>query len=256
MKRSLILGSIASLILMSCERSIVPPAEKTGTPVGYYQSRSVLNGDTIRTEDGRLAVIQCRCDTTYLDETERPIIGIGSSSVRNWPDSSFAAYDEYVNMGVGGITYGRIRSTFKWDSIIALNPKQVILMCGDNDVAEKRSLLAIQTDFQWIVDRLASGVPDIEIIWVNIKPTQPNKSVIYPSGETGWHISEYFNRNMLNWVRNKYPSRVLPVDIWSKNILWNPKRLNTLNYNSDLVHLNRANGYRILDGMVRPKLKN
>jgi hypothetical protein len=250
-----LISIIALFFLVSCERNTIPPAERTGTPVGYYQSRSVLNGDTIRTEDGRLAVIECRCDTTYLGEAERPIIGIGSSSVRNWPDSSFRDYD-YVNMGTGGITYGRIRATYKWDSIISLNPKQVILMCGDNDVSEKRSLLAIQTDFQWIVDRLMNGVPDIDIIWVNIKPTQPNKSVIYPSGETGWHISEYFNRNMLKWVQAKYPSRVQPVDIWSPNILWNPKRLNTMNYNSDLVHLNRANGYRILDGMVRPKLKN
>jgi len=207
-----------------------------------------------------LALVACSKDlstetktVTSNAEVIRHIVPIGSSSTAKWPDSSFYGYP-VTKIGIGGASIGNLRAKINWDSLIATNPKQVLFWCGDNDILYKRSYSLMVSDFKWIANKLLKAIPDLNFQLLYIKPTGPNKDVIYTGGYNGWTISEWFNRDMTAWGKANYPNNFNVVDLYMPFLLWNPKRLNTLYYNSDLVHFNQRYGYAKIDSKVRPIL--
>jgi hypothetical protein len=222
-------------------------------------------GDTITLPDGSKAILVqvCHYDTIKISEappTDRPIVMTGSSSVVNWPDSSFTGYN-VVKIGKGGYAFSDMRGTttsrglpINFDSLLALNPKEWIFQGGDNDVLYKRPLVSIQADAQYLISKIISKVPDIKVVFLYAKPTEPNQTVKYASGETGWAVTEYYNRNMALWGSKTYPRNFVALDTYGPYILWNPKRLNTALYKDvPRVHWNAA-GYAIANKLLRPQL--
>jgi lysophospholipase L1-like esterase len=211
-----------------------------------------------------MAFASCQKDAAFLSYERadtstitRPIIITGSSSVAQYPDTSFTGYD-VRKVGRGGYSFADMRGLTRkqpinFDSLLALNPKQWIIQGGDNDVSYKFPLWQIQSNFQWIVNKILSKVPDCQIVFLHAKPTAPNKLVIYSSGETGWQITEYFNRNATAWGMRTYPNNFTALNTYAPLILWGPKRLNTALYKADQVHLN-ARGYTAWNKLLLPVL--
>jgi hypothetical protein len=250
-----LLPFFAILILVACDKQNVSQPSLTST---VFVSSST-QGDTIVGNDGRRMVIQCHCDTTYIDEAARPTITVGSSSTSFLPDTSFSGY-HIIKLGYYGFSFGNLRYNVNWDSIIALHPKQILLQGGENDIFQKRPLNSMQTDWQAIVNRLMTAIPDLNIVFIYIKPTGPNKLVMYNSTDNGWAVSKYFNRNMTNWALANYPNSVYAVNTYDPFLIYDPVTktmiLNNLLYQTDLTHLNVTNGYPVYVAAIKPKLLN
>lgn len=260
MKQTIIIVLLAALF-SACDKEI----ERSQEISQSFSFPSMVLYDTITLPDGRRAIQKdtCYTVTVIIDEPQkpRPILITGSSTTVNWDLKPFndAGYPVVKYNRGGGYTLADMlgktsKQPFAWDSLISLNPKQWILQGFDNDVAAKRRLVDIQNDFKTIANKITAAIPDCEIIFLHAKPTEPNKKVIYPTGENGWTITEYFNRNITNWGTATFPGRFFVVDTYNPYILWNPKRLNATRYKTDLVHWN-TEGYKVANSLLMPKLK-
>jgi len=105
---------------------------------------------------------------------ERPIVFVGSSSVRLW---STLAEDmaplPVINRGFGG---SQLASVNHWieETVLRYRPRAVVLYAGDNDLDErtKKTAADVVRDFQSFVARVHETVPDARIYFLAIKPSK------------------------------------------------------------------------------------
>ncbi len=102
-----------------------------------------------------------------------PILFIGSSSFTKWVDVNtyFPGYP-ILNRGFGGSTLVDV-IRYAYDIILPYKPRQVVIYCGENDLATPDSIQAsevlrrVKTLF-WII---RTNLPDATIDYVSIKPS-------------------------------------------------------------------------------------
>lgn len=102
-----------------------------------------------------------------------PILFIGSSSFTKWKDvnASFPGYP-IINRGFGGSTLVDVIRYF-YDIVIPYQPKQVVIYCGENDLAAADStpvtevVRRVKTLF-WMI---RTNLPGAMIDYVSIKPS-------------------------------------------------------------------------------------
>ncbi|RYD91160.1 MAG: G-D-S-L family lipolytic protein [Sphingobacteriales bacterium] len=104
---------------------------------------------------------------------QQPILLIGSSSFTRWTDvqSYFPGYP-LLNRGFGGSTLPDV-SRYFYDMVLPYHPKQVLIYCGENDLASADS---ISTDellrrVKTLFAMLRTNLPDAQISYVSIKPS-------------------------------------------------------------------------------------
>ena len=102
-----------------------------------------------------------------------PILFTGSSSFTRWTDvnSYFPGY-VIINRGFGGSTLlDLIR--YAYDVIIPYQPKQVIIYCGENDLAYSDSIIAadVVKRFKTLFGIIRLNLPETIINYVSIKPS-------------------------------------------------------------------------------------
>lgn len=118
-----------------------------------------------------------------IDSAHKPamhaILFVGSSSFTKWQDVQdyFPDYP-IINRGFGGSTVlDVIRYTY--DLILPYQPKQVVIYCGENDLAYQENttpeevLLRVKTLFNMI----RTNLPDATIDYVSIKPSPVRSSI-------------------------------------------------------------------------------
>lgn len=104
---------------------------------------------------------------------QHAILFVGSSSFTKWKDvSSYFPGYTIINRGFGGsVLLDVIRYTY--DIIVRYQPKQVVIYCGENDLATPDSITAeevlrrVKTLF-WMI---RTNLPDARISYVSIKPS-------------------------------------------------------------------------------------
>jgi lysophospholipase L1-like esterase len=101
------------------------------------------------------------------------ILLVGSSSFTKWTDvqSSFPGYP-ILNRGFGGSTLKDV-IRYSYDIILPYRPKQVLIYCGENDLASADS---ISTDevlrrVKTLFAVIRTNLPDAQISYVSIKPS-------------------------------------------------------------------------------------
>ena len=102
-----------------------------------------------------------------------PILFTGSSSFTRWTDvnSYFPGY-VIINRGFGGSTLlDLIR--YAYDVIIPYKPKQVVIYCGENDLAYSDSVTAqdVVKRFKTLFSIIRLNLPETIINYVSIKPS-------------------------------------------------------------------------------------
>jgi lysophospholipase L1-like esterase len=167
------------------------------------------------------------------------ILFVGSSSFRFWThlQDSFPSV-KVINRGFGGSTLADV-IRYSDQVIFAYQPSQIIIYCGENDIAmDTASADVVLSRFLKLFDLIRTRLPDVPVSYVSIKPspsrfqylpvvkesnrliaaflkTRPNTSFIdvFPLmlGENGYPRGELFGPDSLHMNERGYA-------IWKKAI--------------------------------------
>jgi lysophospholipase L1-like esterase len=124
----------------------------------------------------------------HQDSVQRPpsgaILFVGSSSIRKWTNvqSYFPGYT-IINRGVGGSTLPDV-IRYAGDIIFPYHPKQIVIYCGDNDLASSDSVTAtmVFNRFVRLYDLIRSRLKEVDIVYISIKPS-PGRQRLMPRME-------------------------------------------------------------------------
>ncbi len=174
---------------------------------------------------------------------ENPILFAGSSSIRRW-ESLESVFKDYgvINRGFGGAKLTDLHG-FLDDVVFEYHPRQIILYCGDNDIAfDGADAETIFKRFKLVYKAIRQKLPEVPFIYMSIKPSPGRKNFLA--------IQIKSNELIRNYLNSQQQSQF--VDIF-------PLMLDTAgNARTDLViadqiHLNRK-GYLIWEEAMRPYL--
>jgi lysophospholipase L1-like esterase len=148
-----------------------------------------------------------------------------------------------INRGFGGSTLSD-QIQYAKDIIIPLSPKQIVIYCGENDIAYDENLTASEVTERFITlfNLIRNQLPEATITYVSMKPS-PNR----------WHLAEKMksaNQFMREFISSKPNSSF--VDIWDKMLDENQLPDSTLFFD-DMLHMNEK-GYRLWQQAIKPML--
>ncbi len=183
-----------------------------------------------------------------VDSLKKPtlhsILFIGSSSFTKWQDVN-DYFPEYtiINRGFGGSSLVDV-IRYAYDIILPYQPKQVVIYCGENDLASSENispeevLLRLKTLFNII----RTNLPDATIDYVSIKPSPVRASI-----QDRVKIANLEIKNFLKKQRNAGF-----IDIYDAMLDSNGKMREEL-YLSDRLHM-KPEGYAIWKKAIAPYL--
>lgn len=164
-----------------------------------------------------------------------PILFIGSSSFTNWKDVQdyFPGYP-VLNRAFGGSSLTH-QLLYAEQVIFAYSPKQIIIYCGENDVASSPTVTAdsVLNRFKRLHNLIRSRLPDVPIVYVSMKPS--------PSREKYRPVLEKGNALIKKFIRKKRKTRF--ADVYHKMFTQDGKIMEDI-FLSDKLHMN-SRGYRI-----------
>jgi lysophospholipase L1-like esterase len=176
---------------------------------------------------------------------KKAIIFTGSSSFRMWSDvqQNFPDY-KIVNRAFGGSTIPDV-IRYANDIIIPYKPKQVVIYCGDNDMASGDNINgdSVANRFITLFNILRKELPRTSIVFVSIKPS-PSRAHLMPKIEDA-------NRQISEFIKKK--KRAAFVDVYHKMLNPDGTPVKTL-FREDMLHMN-AQGYAIWKDAIQPYLK-
>jgi lysophospholipase L1-like esterase len=109
-----------------------------------------------------------------LPPPDRPIVFVGSSSIRLWDTlaEDFAPLP-VINRGFGGSQLWHVNHWVE-RAVLRYRPRAVVLYAGDNDLDERTGKRAedVVRDFETFVERVHAEVPDARVYYLAIKPSR------------------------------------------------------------------------------------
>ncbi len=173
------------------------------------------------------------------------ILLVGSSSFTKWQDvqSYFPGYT-IINRGFGGSVLPDVIHYAK-DIIIPYQPKQVIVYCGDNDLASSDTITPeiVTNRFKLLFQIIRSKVPAATITYVSIKPSPSRLKLISKMSETNTMIESFL----------KGRKNTSFIDVFHPMLEAGNKPIPSI-FLADSLHMN-ASGYAIWKKAMEPQLK-
>jgi lysophospholipase L1-like esterase len=172
------------------------------------------------------------------------ILLVGSSSFTKWQDvQSYFPGHTIINRGFGGSVLPDV-IRYADDIIIPYHPKQVIVYCGDNDLASSDSITpSIVTDrFRNLFQIIRAKIPDATITYVSIKPSPSRYRLLPKMIETNTMIETFL----------KSQKNTSFIDVFHPMLAPDKKPLPHI-FLSDSLHMNEK-GYAIWKKAMEPKL--
>jgi lysophospholipase L1-like esterase len=119
---------------------------------------------------------------------ERPIIFVGSSSIRLWSTlQADMAPLPVLNRGFGGSQLSQV-VYYVDQTVIHYRPRAVVLYAGDNDLDGRlrtgKTPEDVAREFRIFVTRVEAAVPDARIYYLSMKPSR-QRWVDWPHENTG-----------------------------------------------------------------------
>lgn len=98
----------------------------------------------------------------------RPIVFTGSSSIRLWKElpRDYPGL-RVMNRGFGGSQLSDVREHFE-RLILRYRPRQVVIYCGANDLAAKKSVETVVADLKAAVNRIHGELPRTKVAFISI----------------------------------------------------------------------------------------
>ncbi len=182
------------------------------------------------------------------DNFEHPapnsILLTGSSSFTKWTDVQqyFPGY-KIVNRAFGGSTIPDL-IRYADEVIIPYQPKQVVIYCGDNDLASSDNITPemVRNRFLQLFDHIRHKLPKTHILYVAIKPS-PSRERLMPKMVVANMLIEAYLKTAVNAAF---------ADVYHPMLLPNGKANPTL-FIEDNLHMNAA-GYAIWQKVLKPYL--
>jgi lysophospholipase L1-like esterase len=172
------------------------------------------------------------------------ILFVGSSSFRMWTDvqSDFPGYT-IINRGFGGSTLPDV-IRYTDDIIIRYHPKQVVIYCGDNDLASSDTVTAsmVATRFQQLFYAIRKNLPATNISYVSIKPSPSRMHLIDKMKRANTLIKSFLKKQ-----RN-----ASYIDVFNPMLAANHQPKQEI-FLEDNLHMNKK-GYAIWQKAIQPYL--
>ncbi|MEP7110823.1 MAG: GDSL-type esterase/lipase family protein [Ferruginibacter sp.] len=172
------------------------------------------------------------------------ILFAGSSSFTKWVDVQdyFPGYT-IVNRAFGGSSLPDLIRYAK-DIIFPYQPKQIIIYCGENDLAGSDTVTSgiVFNRFKQLFQLIRSRLPGVPVAYVSMKPS--------PSRERLWPEMKEANLMIKNYLRTKQHTAF--IDVYHKMFNKDGKVMRDI-FIEDNLHMN-AKGYAIWQKIIKPYL--
>jgi len=183
-----------------------------------------------------------------LDKKEQPptgsILFTGSSSFTKWNNvqNDFPEHT-ILNRAFGGSCITDL-IYFANEVILPYKPKQIVIYCGDNDLASSDTVLAVEVRnrFVQLFNIIRKNLPQTHILFVSIKPS-PRREMLMPKMMAA-------NALIKNFIKKQVKAGY--VDVFNKMLLPNRKADPSI-FLSDNLHMNQK-GYAIWQNAIKPYL--
>lgn len=180
------------------------------------------------------------------DTRERPapggIVFVGSSSIRRWDTGRAFADLLTINRGFGGSMLAD-SVYYAHRIILPYKPRVVVIYAGDNDIAFGRTPDQTRDEFVALTSRVCPYLPDARILFLSLKPSPSRWRLAGMMAQTNGLIADVIRHYpKLYFLDVHHP--MLGPDGLPRPELYDP---------DDELHLS-ADGYRLWNGLVRPKL--
>lgn len=175
---------------------------------------------------------------------KQAILFVGSSSFRLWKNigSYFPGYT-IINRGFGGSSLPNM-IRYAGDIIFPYEPKQILIYCGENDLAGDTSLYPSQVAQRFfdLFELIRSKYKKVPIAYVSMKPSPSRKHL----------MAKYNVANVMikDFLRKK--KRTVYIDVY-KAMLKDDGTPMTDIFLEDNLHMN-AKGYEIWQKLITPHL--
>jgi lysophospholipase L1-like esterase len=172
------------------------------------------------------------------------ILFVGSSSFRMWKDAQadFPGYT-IVNRGFGGSTLPDV-IRYTNDIIIPYHPKQVVIYCGDNDLASSDTVTAgvVSKRFQKLFNDIRKALPHATISYVSIKPSPSRMHLMAKMKQANALIKAFLKKQ----------KNASYIDVFTPMLAANHQPKPEI-FLKDNLHMNKQ-GYRIWQKAIQPYL--
>ena len=172
------------------------------------------------------------------------ILFVGSSSFTKWKDVQdyFPQYT-IINRGFGGSTLPDV-IRYANDIIIPYHAKQIVIYCGENDLASSDTVTAAQVlqRFKLLFSIIRKDNPAVAVAFVSLKPS--------PSRKQLWPKMIQANQLIKQYLSTK--KKTAFIDVYSK--MFNPDGTVMQDiFIEDNLHMN-ATGYQLWQKLIAPYL--
>ena len=183
-------------------------------------------------------------DSAHFPGTNK-ILFVGSSSFTKWTDvqSYFPSYP-VINRGFGGSSLPDV-IRYREDVIFKYKPKQIIIYCGENDLASSDSVTAkmVYNRFVQLFNFIRKKLPNVPVAYISMKPS-PSRQLLMGKMREG-------NALIQNFLKTK--KQTVYIDVYKEMIDDEGKPRPEL-FVEDNLHMNKS-GYAIWKKAIEPYLK-
>lgn len=183
-----------------------------------------------------------------MDSVQAPpsnaILFVGSSSFTRWKDVQdyFPGYT-IINRGFGGSTLADVLR-YEEDVIFKYNPKQIVIYCGENDIASSDTITAntVFNRFANLFSEIRAVNPNVPVVFISLKPS-PSR----------WHLRDkaIATNDMIEKYLKKQKNAEF-ISVWKPMLGSGGKPMQEL-FVEDNLHMN-AKGYAIWQKLIQPAL--
>jgi lysophospholipase L1-like esterase len=173
------------------------------------------------------------------------ILFVGSSSFTKWKDvqNYFPGYT-IINRGFGGSVLNDV-IRYEKDIIFPYQPKQIVIYCGENDVASSDTVSAVIVleRFKKLFTDIRRELPNAAITFISFKPS-PSR----------WQMKDRMiasNKLIKKYLKKKKNTSF--VSVWNSMLDADGQPIADI-FIEDRLHMN-AKGYAIWQKIIEPYLK-
>jgi lysophospholipase L1-like esterase len=175
---------------------------------------------------------------------QRPILFIGSSSFTYWKDvQEYFPGRTILNRAFGGSSLTHL-ILYADDVIFRYQPKQIVIYCGENDLAASELVTAdsVLQRFKKLFFMIREKLPATPVLYVSMKPS-PSRKKLLPSIEAGnQKIKSFLTTQQKSYFLDVYSAMLTPQGAIRSEI-----------FTADSLHMNKQ-GNALWQPLIEPLL--